>query len=151
MLERYLDSAAATEALGARLAEALTPGCVLYLRGDLGAGKTTLARGLLRGLGHRGTVKSPTFTLVEPYQLEEWRLFHWDLYRLTDPEELEYLGLRDQLDGEAVLLIEWPERGRGELPAADLDVALSYSGEARNCRVEARSPTGQAMLARLAS
>lgn len=151
MLERYLDSAAATEALGARLAKALTPGCVLYLRGDLGAGKTTLARGLLRGLGHRGTVKSPTFTLVEPYQLEEWRLFHWDLYRLTDPEELEYLGLRDQLDGEAVLLIEWPERGRGELPAADLDVALSYSGEARNCRVEARSPTGQAMLARLAS
>ena len=151
MLERYLDSAAATEKLGARLASALAPGCVFYLRGDLGAGKTTLARGLLRGLGHRGTVKSPTFTLVEPYQLEEWRLFHWDLYRLADPEELEYLGLRDQLDGEAVLLIEWPDRGRGELPAADLDVDLSYSGEARTCRVEARSPTGQAMLARLAN
>ena len=153
MLERYLDSAAATEKLGARLASALAPGCVFYLRGDLGAGKTTLARGLLRGLGHRGTVKSPTFTLVEPYQLEEWRLFHWDLYRLADPEELEYLGLRDQLDGEAVLLIEWPERGRGELPAADLEVWLDYAGEGedRSCRLEARSPTGQAMLARLAS
>jgi tRNA threonylcarbamoyladenosine biosynthesis protein TsaE len=149
MLDCILDSAAATEKLGSRLASVLVPGCVLYLRGDLGAGKTTLARGLLRGLGHRGTVKSPTFTLVEPYQLEEWRLFHWDLYRLADPEELEYLGLRDQLDGEAALLIEWPERGRGELPAADLDVALSYAGEARACRVEARSPVGEAMLARL--
>ncbi len=150
MLDCILDSAAATEKLGSRLASVLAPGCVLYLRGDLGAGKTTLARGLLRGLGHRGTVKSPTFTLVEPYQLEEWRLFHWDLYRLADPEELEYLGLRDQLDGEAALLIEWPERGRGELPAADLDVALSYAGEGRTCRVEARSSAGQAMLARLA-
>ena len=131
MLERYLNSAAATEALGARLASALAPGCVLYLRGDLGAGKTTLARGLLRGLGHPGTVKSPTFTLVEPYQLGRWRLFHWDLYRLADPEELEYLGLRDQIDGEAVLLIEWPERGRGELPAADLEVWLDYADEGR--------------------
>ena len=150
MLERYLDSAAATEALGSRLASALAPGCVLYLRGDLGAGKTTLARGLLRGLGHPGTVKSPTFTLVEPYQLESWRLFHWDLYRLADPEELEYLGLRDQIDGEAVLLIEWPERGRGELPAADLEVWLDYADEGRAYRLEARSPTGQALLARLA-
>lgn len=150
MLERYLNSAAATEALGARLASALAPGCVLYLRGDLGAGKTTLARGLLRGLGHPGTVKSPTFTLVEPYQLGRWRLFHWDLYRLADPEELEYLGLRDQIDGEAVLLIEWPERGRGELPAADLAVTLDYAGTGRACRLEAGSPTGQAMLAGLA-
>jgi len=150
MLERYIDSAAATEALGSRLATALAPGCVLNLRGELGAGKTTLARGLLRGLGHAGTVKSPTFTLVEPYQLDRWRLFHWDLYRLTDPEELEYLGLRDQLDGEAALLIEWPERGRGELPAADLDISLDYASEGRTCRMDARSPAGHAMLAALA-
>ena len=150
MLERYLDSAAATEALGARLAGALATGCILHLSGELGAGKTTLARGLLRGLGHRGTVKSPTFTLVEPYQLEGWRLFHWDLYRLTDPEELEFLGLRDQLDGEAVLLIEWPERGRGELPAADLEVVLDYADAGRRCRLEAHSAAGQTLLTVLA-
>lgn len=149
MLEVLLDSAAATQRLGGRLARVLRPGCVLYLRGELGAGKTTLVRGLLRGLGHRGTVKSPTYTLVEPYQLGEWRLFHWDLYRLVDPEELEFLGLRDQLDGEAVLLIEWPERGRGELPAADLEVVLDYAGAGRNCRLEAHSGVGIELLARL--
>ena len=145
MAEVLLDSAAATERLGARLAGVLRPGGVLYLRGELGAGKTTLARGLLRGLGHRGTVKSPTYTLVEPYQIGGWWLFHWDLYRLADPEELEFLGLRDQLDGEAVLLIEWPERGQGELPAADLEITLDYAGAGRACRLTARSPIGQAM------
>lgn len=149
MLELDLDSAAATEALGARLAGGLAPGCVLYLSGDLGAGKTTLTRGFLRALGHRGTVKSPTFTLVEPYQLDGWRLFHWDLYRLADPEEMEYLGLRDQIDGEAVLLVEWPEHGPGELPPADLEITLGYAGEGRVCRLESRSPSGQALLAGL--
>lgn len=150
MLNFTLDSATATEELGARLAGILKPGGVVYLRGELGAGKTTLARGLLHALGHRGTVKSPTYTLVEPYQLDGWRLFHWDLYRLADPGELEFLGVRDQLDGEAVLLIEWPEHGRGELPAADLDVTLDYAGEGRACRLEARSPAGQALLVKLA-
>ncbi|MGB2682411.1 MAG: tRNA (adenosine(37)-N6)-threonylcarbamoyltransferase complex ATPase subunit type 1 TsaE [Candidatus Competibacter sp.] len=149
MLERFLESAAATEGLGERMSQHLAPGCVFYLRGDLGAGKTTLARGLLRGLGHRGTVKSPTFTLVEPYVLAHWRLFHWDLYRLSDPEELEYLGLREQLDGEAILLIEWPEQGRGELPAADVEVTLAYAGQGRSCRLEARSPEGRALVAAL--
>ena len=144
-----LDSATATEALGARLAVKLTPGSILYLSGDLGAGKTTLVRGLLHALGHRGTVKSPTYTLVEPYQIGDWRLFHWDLYRLADPEELEFLGLRDQLDGQATLLIEWPERGQGELPAADMEIALSYAGEGRICRLSALSSVGQAMLADL--
>ena len=149
MPEFPLDSATATERLGARLARVLPPGCVLYLRGELGAGKTTLARGLLHGLGHRGTVKSPTYTLVEPYQIGEWRLFHWDLYRLADPEELEFLGLRDQLDGEAVLLIEWPERGQGELPGADVAVRLDYAGAGRNCQMEAHSEVGIQLLARL--
>lgn len=149
MPEVPLDSAAATERLGARLARVLRPGCILYLRGELGAGKTTLARGLLRGLGHRGTVKSPTYTLVEPYQIGAWRLFHWDLFRLGDPEELEFLGLRDQLDGEAVLLIEWPERGQGELPAADVEIGLDYAGAGRSCRMEARSKVGIELLARL--
>lgn len=150
VLEWCLDSTIATERLGARLAVVLKPGCVIYLHGELGAGKTTLARGLIHGLGHGGTVKSPTYTLVEPYQIGQWRLFHWDLYRLADPEELEFLGLRDQLDGEAVLLIEWPERGRGELPVADLEITLDYADEGRNSRLEARSPVGQALLVGLA-
>ena len=149
MGEVLLDSATATEQLGARLAAVLQPGCVIYLHGELGAGKTTLARGLLRGLDHRGTVKSPTYTLVEPYQIGQWRLFHWDLYRLADPEELEFLGLRDQLDGEAVLLIERPERGQGELPAADVEITLDYAGAGRACRLEARSGIGTTLLAQL--
>ena len=146
MLKYNLDSAPATEALGARLAVRLRPGNILYLSGDLGAGKTTLARGLLHALGHRGTVKSPTYTLVEPYQIDDWRLFHWDLYRLADAEELEFLGLRDQLDGQATLLIEWPERGQGGLPAADLEIALSYAGAGRICRLTPRSARGQTLL-----
>ena len=151
MLQRDLNlgSATDTEALGARLASTLRPGNILYLSGDLGAGKTTLVRGLLQTLGHRGTVKSPTYTLVEPYQIGDWRLFLWDLYRLADPEELEFLGLRDQLDGQAALLIEWPERGQGELPAADVEIALGYAGEGRACRLTALSSVGQAMLADL--
>lgn len=144
-----LDSVAATEALGARLAAALRPGVILYLSGDLGAGKTTLARGLLQALGHRGVVKSPTYTLVEPYLIGDWRLFHWDLYRLADAEELEFLDLRDQLDGQAALLIEWPERGQEMLPAADMEIALTYAGEGRACQLIALSSVGQAMLADL--
>ncbi len=146
MLHYALDCAAATETLGAGLAAWLKPGDILYLHGELGAGKTTLVRGLLRALGHRGAVKSPTYTLVEPYQFGEWRLFHWDLYRLADAEELEFLGLRDQLDGQATLLIEWPERGQGGLPAADLEIALSYAGAGRICRLTPRSARGQTLL-----
>lgn len=146
MLELRLDSASATETLGAGLAAGLTPGCVIYLRGDLGAGKTTLVRGLLHDLGHRGAVKSPTYTLMEPYEIGGWRLFHWDLYRLADPEELDYLGLREQFDGEAVLLIEWPEHGRGELPPADITVTLDYAGEGRSAQMEAHSAVGAALL-----
>ncbi len=151
MLDLFLNSTEATELLGTQFSAVLTPGCVLYLYGELGTGKTTLARGLLRGLGHLGIVKSPTFTLFETYQLRDWNLFHWDLYRLEDPEELEYLGLRDQLDGEAILLVEWPERGKGKLPAADVKVTLSYYGEHRSCQLEGCSLAGDGLIALLSS
>lgn len=145
-----LDSAQATEALGACLAAVLPPGGILYLQGELGTGKTTLVRGLLRALGVQGTVRSPTYTLVEPYTLDGRQLVHLDLYRLADPEELEWLGLRDFLDGQTVLLVEWPERGQGVLPAADLIIALSYAGSGRHCRLQPASARGAELVARLA-
>lgn len=143
------DSARAMEAFGARLGAALEPGAVVHLRGPLGAGKTTLVRGLLRALGHPGTVKSPTYTLIESYPLDTLTVHHLDLYRLADPEELEYLGLRDLLDGQAIFLVEWPERGGGALPAADLEIALHPDGPAREIRATARSSRGHRMLGRL--
>jgi len=143
-----LPDAEATEALGARLAQSLTPG-IVYLQGDLGAGKTTLTRGLLRGLGHEGRVRSPTYTLVEPYRLSGSVVYHLDLYRLADPEELEWLGLRDMLAEHALLLIEWPERGVGVLPAADLVISLEYSGNGRRAILEAASGAGEQLLAKI--
>ena len=145
-----LPDAAATEALGARLAQSITPG-IVYLQGDLGAGKTTLTRGLLRGLGHQGRVRSPTYTLVEPYCFSSCRVYHLDLYRLADPEELEWLGLRDMLAEHALLLVEWPERGAGVLPAADLVIRLEYSGSGRRVMLEAASAAGEQLLEKVPS
>jgi tRNA threonylcarbamoyladenosine biosynthesis protein TsaE len=118
----------ATRALGARLAPLLTPGrrWLIELAGELGAGKTTLVRGLLAALGHAGRVRSPTYTLIEPYRIGGRDVLHLDLYRLADPGELEFLGLGDLLTPGAIALIEWPERGGGYLPPADLTVALHY-------------------------
>ncbi|MDX5332802.1 MAG: tRNA (adenosine(37)-N6)-threonylcarbamoyltransferase complex ATPase subunit type 1 TsaE [Gammaproteobacteria bacterium] len=137
------------EALGARLAAAAQAPLVVFLEGELGAGKTTLVRGWLHGLGHQGAVKSPTYTLVEPYELPAGSLYHFDLYRLSDPEELEYMGIRDYLVGDAVALIEWPERGAGILPGADLAVAIDYRPDGREVRLRALTPDGQAVLDRL--
>lgn len=138
-----LSDEAATVWLGEQLAPLLAEGALVYLEGDLGAGKTTLVRGLLRALGHEGAVKSPTFTLVEPYQLAELSVYHFDLYRLEDPEELEFLGMDDYLRDSALCLIEWPEKGAGRLPDGDLVIALRLKGDGREASFMPRSAKGE--------
>lgn len=133
--------------LAAQVAGNLLPGDLLYLQGDLGAGKTTFTRGVLRALGHRGAVKSPTYTLVEPYDLDAFTVNHFDLYRLSDPEELDYIGIRDYLGPTQVCLIEWPERGQGMLPSPDLCITLTVSGERRLVNMAAHSMRGRELLA----
>jgi tRNA threonylcarbamoyladenosine biosynthesis protein TsaE len=144
-IERTADSAAAMEALGAGLAPRLRPGLVLFLHGALGAGKTTLVRGVLRGLGFAGSVKSPTYTLVESYALGGLTLHHFDFYRLKDPEELEFLGVRDYLES-GVCLIEWAERGAGLLPAPDVEITIEPSGAGRRVRFSARTDNGTTLV-----
>ena len=131
---------AATEAAGAALGSVLPQSLVVYLHGDLGAGKTTLVRGLLKALGHPGRVPSPTYTLVEPYELRGRELKHLDLYRIADPEELEFLGVRE-MDG--VVLIEWPERGEHFLPAPDMSCRLSVVAEGRGLEIEGVTERGR--------
>ncbi len=142
-----LPDEAATVALGERLAAALVPGLLVTLSGDLGAGKTTLSRGIVQGLGHRGAVKSPTYTLVEPYEHTRFPVYHFDLYRLADPEELELLGFRDYLAGDCLCLVEWPERGGGFLPAADLAITMIAQGDGRRVTLEAATPVAGDVLA----
>lgn len=168
---------------GASLVKYLNLGVIIYLEGDLGTGKTTLVRGFLRAMGHHGAVKSPTFTIVEPYSLDNnifydynsldvnvnlnsasggcgtekqteitkkiIKIYHFDLYRLEDPEELEYMGIRDYLDGCAIALIEWPEKGIGVLPEADIIIAIKYQKEGRKINVSAQSNRGVQMIFKL--
>ena len=121
--------------VGSSIGQALASGCVVYLLGKLGAGKTTLSGGILQGLGHFGVVKSPTYSLVEPYQLANETLFHFDLYRLGSAGELEGFGGRDYFDSGAICLIEWPERGAGVIPAPDLVIQLEQGDKTSDHRI----------------
>lgn len=134
------------EAFAALCAAATPSGSIIYLDGDLGAGKTTFARGFLHALGHKGAVKSPTYTLVEPYEFNNLSVYHFDLYRLRDPEELEWLGLRDYQQGNFVWLVEWPSQGEPILPPADIIFQFKVAGEGREISVQALSEKGQTIL-----
>ncbi|NMH65311.1 tRNA (adenosine(37)-N6)-threonylcarbamoyltransferase complex ATPase subunit type 1 TsaE [Shewanella salipaludis] len=142
----FLETETETLDLGRKLAALMRPPFTLYLSGELGAGKTTLSRGIVQGLGHEGAVKSPTYTLVEPYELADVEVYHFDLYRLNDPEELEYMGIRDYFSATSLCIVEWPEKGMGLLPEADIQLHLQYADGGREVRIEAKSIKGQALL-----
>jgi tRNA threonylcarbamoyladenosine biosynthesis protein TsaE len=147
-VSRHLATEGDTLALGAELSPGLTPGLVIYLSGELGAGKTTLARGVLRGLGYADRVKSPTFTLVELYKLSRLYLYHFDFYRFNDPREFEEAGLREYFSPDAVCLVEWPEKAAG-LPAADMRILMRVAGTGRSVEIFTDTEAGRSCLDRL--
>lgn len=145
-LSFFLADESATLALAQRLAMRLKPGMVIYLHGDLGAGKTTLVRGVLNALGYTGRVKSPTYTLVEPYNAAGLEFRHFDLYRLHDEEEWEAAGFRDEFDGQNIFFVEWPENALGLIPQADVEIAFEILPHGRNVEIKGNTPTGRACL-----
>lgn len=149
----YLPDESATAAFGAALARALAPGLVIYLHGDLGAGKTALTRALLHAAGHQGTVKSPTYTLSEPYRVQlngaTVNVIHYDLYRMSSPEEFLDAGFREDFNGHNICIVEWPEKGEPVLPAPDINLTLTVSGLGRALALQALSQPGQLCLDRL--
>ncbi len=146
---RFLAAERDTLALGTALAPGLRAGMVIFLCGDLGAGKTTLARGVLQGLGVRDRVKSPTFTLVEPYALSSLYLYHFDFYRFEHPEEWLEAGLRDYFNAQAICLVEWPEKAGGQLPPPDLRIAMDIDGNGRRVTLNAYTQAGNHCLEQL--
>lgn len=138
-----------TDEFGASVARNCNNSSIFYLLGDFGAGKTTFSRGFLRALGYYGKVKSPTYTLVVPYLLRLKTVYHFDLYRLSNAEELEFIGIRDYFDQKAIFLVEWPQRGEGILPKADIELYFSYHQEGRKVQLIARSDDGFSTLDRL--
>ena len=147
--EHHLENEAQLCELGTKLAKLLHPGLVIFLEGDLGAGKTTFTRSILRALGVDGPVKSPTYALLESYHLAKVDFFHFDLYRLADAEELEYLGLRDYLTEQSICVFEWPEKGQKLLPSADITCYIDIDGAARHVRFFAASGSGRKILSML--
>ncbi|TMO87603.1 tRNA (adenosine(37)-N6)-threonylcarbamoyltransferase complex ATPase subunit type 1 TsaE [Pseudoalteromonas spongiae] len=145
----FLADETETVAMGSKLSSCIHDGAVIFLHGDLGAGKTTLTRGVVQGFGHTGKVKSPTYTLVEPYELASQNVYHFDLYRLADPEELEFMGIRDYFENNSVCLIEWPEKGAGMLAQADLEITMEYVDNARRITIMANSQSGKTIINKL--
>ena len=141
-----IDAPEAMEQLGSQLGQHCPQGTRLYLQGDLGAGKTTLVRGFLRGRGYEGKVKSPTYTLVEPYEVQDIDIFHFDLYRLNDAEELEHIGFRDYFDGRGISLVEWPEKATALLDEPDLLIIINLLADSRSLELQALSLKGQELL-----
>jgi tRNA threonylcarbamoyladenosine biosynthesis protein TsaE len=146
---RYLADELSTAQLGAEVAMVLHPGLVFYLVGDLGAGKTTLVRSILRGLGYQGKVKSPTYALVESYVISSLNLYHFDLYRFGDPDEWESLGFREYFNPLATCFVEWPEKAAGFLPPADIVIHLAIRDIGREAELEAVTEAGRQCLNRL--
>ena len=150
-LSLHLPDETAQLALAAKIARQCPVGAVIFLHGDLGAGKTTFVRGFLHALGYQGVVKSPTYTLVEPYLIDNINIYHFDLYRLADPDELEYAGGRDYFNDQAICLLEWPEKAQGYLPQADLILHLNYQDSGRDLVIESGSDLGEALMGALDS
>ena len=141
-----LNNEAATLAAGDRFSTLVQPGLVVYLHGDLGAGKTTFVRGFLRGLGHQGKVKSPTYTLVEPYVVSSYNIYHFDLYRFINEEEWESAGFRDYFNPSSICFVEWPEKAENLLPTPDIDIYLTPYNEGRILQFSAHSDLGRQVL-----
>ena len=133
----------ATSAFAARISGLLKPGLVIFLHGELGAGKTTLVRALLNALGYQGRVKSPTYTLLEQYEAGGFSLRHFDLYRFRDASEWEFAGFNDEFDGKNICLVEWPEQAAGLLPCADVEIYFEILPDGRNISLQAHTETGR--------
>lgn len=144
--EIFLKDEEATLFLGEALAKVAFAPCIIFLEGDLGMGKTTLTRGMLRGVGYKGRVKSPTYTLVEPYELDQQSIYHFDLYRLISPEELYSIGIEDYLHQNAICIIEWPDKGSGVLPPPDLRIQFTSHAAGRVVVIKAETKQGQTCL-----
>ncbi len=144
-----LETEADTQHLGETIGKNLNAPLVCYLRGELGTGKTRLVRAIIQSLGYSGNVKSPTYTLVEPYQLEPFNVYHFDLYRLSDSQELDFLGIRDYFDQQSVSFIEWPDKGEGWLEKADVSISLEFNGTGRKFYLETHTDNGNNLISKL--
>ncbi len=148
-LDLSLETEEDTHQFGALLGKHLSAPLVCYLKGDLGVRKTRLVRAVIQSLGYDGNVKSPTYTLVEPYQLQGTHIYHFDLYRISDPEELDFFGIRDYFDYQSVSFIEWPDKGKGWLNAADLTISLEFNGDGRKLQLTGLTEKGTNLLIKL--